>query len=263
MMDEHSSNDTLPVLGISAFIPARGGSERVKRKNLRHLGGYPLIAYSVAQAVVSNIFESVFVSTDSVEIAEVAKRYGAEVLELRSPDISSNVSPDIDWVEYLLDGLGRRERAPDAFCILRPTSPFRQPSTIASAWKLFSAQTGMDSLRAIEKCKQHPGKMWVVRNERMLPLLPYGGERNPWHSSQYQDLPEVYVQNASLEIAWSSVVVKSGTIAGSVILPWFTQGLDGFDINHEEDLVEANLILDSDPTVMAKDVIDYLKKCTS
>ena len=69
----------------------------------------------------------------------------------------------------------------------------------------------------------------------MLPLLPLSPAEQPWHSSQYQALPEVYVQNASLEIAWSKVVFEGRTIAGNVQMPFFTQAHEGFDVNHPED----------------------------
>jgi N-acylneuraminate cytidylyltransferase len=83
--------------------------------------------------------------------------------------------------------------------------------------------------------EQHPGKMWVVRGERMSPLLPLSPEERPWHSQQYAALPTVYVQNASLEIAWTRVVRDTRTIAGSVLLPFFTEGDEGLDINRPED----------------------------
>jgi CMP-N,N'-diacetyllegionaminic acid synthase len=124
--------------------------------------------------------------------------------------------------------------------ILRPTSPFRLPETIQRAWAEFGAETGVDSLRAIEKCSQHPAKMWVVRGRRMLPLLPIGPAEQPWHSSQYPSLPEVFVQNASLEIAWSRVVLEGRTIAGTVLMPFLTRDAEGFDVNkpYDWDLAE-------------------------
>ena len=77
----------------------------------------------------------------------------------------------------------------------------------------------------------------------MVPLLPLSPEEQPWHSSQYQALPEVFVQNASLEIAWSSVVFDGRTIAGNVVMPFFTQGFEGLDINQPDDwLMAENLI---------------------
>ena len=77
--------------------------------------------------------------------------------------------------------------------------------------------------------------MWVVRGKRMLPLLPLVPEAQPWHSSQMAALPEVYVQNASLEIAWSRVVFDGRTIAGVSVMPFFTDEAEGFDINNQYD----------------------------
>ena len=69
----------------------------------------------------------------------------------------------------------------------------------------------------------------------MVPLLPFGPAEQPWHSSQYQSLPEVYVQNASLEIAWTKIVMERRTIAGEVLVPFLTEGDEGFDINEWDD----------------------------
>ena len=69
----------------------------------------------------------------------------------------------------------------------------------------------------------------------MMPLLPLGPAEQPWHSSQYPSLPEIHVQNASLEIAWSRVVLKDRTIAGNVVMPFLTADYEGFDVNNEYD----------------------------
>ena len=220
---------------IVALIPARAGSKRVPDKNIRPLAGHPLIAYTVAAALGSRIFTDVIVSTDSERYAEIVKYYGAQVPFLRPADLAGDQSPDIEWLQFTLNRLQEAGRNYDCFSILRPTSPFRMPATIQRAWQEFSTQTGVDSLRAVEKCTQHPGKMWVVRGNRMMPLLPLGPAEQPWHSSQYPSLPEVYVQNASLEIAWSRVVLKDRTIAGNVVMPFFTTDHEGFDVNNEYD----------------------------
>ena len=220
---------------IVALIPARSGSKRVPDKNIRPLEGHPLIAYSITAALQSGIFTDVIVSTDSKRYAEIAAYYGADVPFLRPPEISGDVSPDIEWIQYTLKKLQDEGRAYDCFSILRPTSPFRLPETIQRAWQVFSEQTGIDSLRAVEKCQQHPGKMWVVRANRMMPLLPLGPPDQPWHSSQYPSLPEIFVQNASLEIAWTHVVMEGKTIAGNVLVPFLTEDYEGFDVNSEYD----------------------------
>lgn len=220
---------------IVALIPARAGSKRVSDKNIRPLAGHPLIAYSISAALESGIFSAVIVSTDSQRYADIAKYYGAEVPFMRPAEFAGDTSPDIEWVTYTLDQLRQNGRKYDCFSILRPTSPFRLPETIQRAWQAFISQEGVDSLRAVEKCQQHPGKMWVVRGNRMMPLLPLGPAGQPWHSSQYPSLPEIYVQNASLEIAWTDVVFEDRTIAGNVLIPYFTKDYEGFDVNSNYD----------------------------
>jgi N-acylneuraminate cytidylyltransferase len=231
-----------------ALIPARKGSKRVPGKNVRVLDGHPMLAYTIAPALESGVFESVIVSTDSEEIADIARHYGAEVPFLRPAELASDTSPDIEWLEHTLGELKHRQRTWDCFSLLRPTSPFRTSGTIRRAWERFTAHDGVDSLRAVEKCAQHPGKMWVVRGERMVPLLPFGtatpdGREQPWHSTPYQALPAVYVQNASLEIAWTRVVFERRTIAGDVLVPFVTEGYEGFDINDPYDWMVAERLL--------------------
>ena len=231
---------------IVALIPARAGSTRIKNKNINRLAGHPLLAYTIEAAKQSGVFSAVIVSTDSPVYANIARYYGAEVPFLRPSELAGSLSPDIEWVEHCLLTLAQSGKTYECFSILRPTSPFRLPDTICRAWQAFQAEDGVDSLRAVEKCKQHPGKMWVVRGKRMLPLLPFSPPNPPWHSSQYQALPEVYVQNASLEIAWSRIVTEEHTIAGTVIMPFFTEGYEGVDINepqtwhYVESQLEAN-----------------------
>lgn len=222
-----------------AFIPARSGSKRVPNKNIKPLGGHPMLAYTVCAAIESGVFDAVICATDSEQYADVACHYGAEVPFLRSSEISGDKSPDIEWVVWMLNALKEQGRDYEIFSILRPTSPFRLPETIQRAWKLFTQDNSADSLRAIEKCKQHPGKMWVIRGQRMLPVMPFTNGNTPWHSSQYAALPEIYAQDASLEIAWSRVPLESGSIAGEAIIPFVSQGLEGFDINEPEDWLLA------------------------
>ena len=222
-----------------ALIPARAGSRRVPGKNVRPLAGHPLMAYAIASAQQSGCFARVVVSTDSKYYADVARYYGAEVPWLRPAAFAADDSPDIEWVEDLLGGLKRRGETYDAFGLLRPTSPFRQAETIQRAWRAFQAAVGIDSLRAVERCRQHPGKMWVLEGGRLRPLLEQPASGTPWHSRPTQSLPEVYVQNASLEIAWSRVVFDTRTITGAVIAPFLTQGYEGFDVNDPDDWIVA------------------------
>jgi CMP-N,N'-diacetyllegionaminic acid synthase len=226
-----------------ALIPARAGSKRVVGKNVRVLGGHPLVAYSIAAARASGLFSAVIVSTDSPTIADIAAHYGAEVPFLRPAALAGDQSPDIDWVSHAFGELERAGRRYACFSLLRPTSPFRQAETIRRAWQRFLSAEGAHSLRAVERCGQHPGKMWVVDGDRMQPLLAGGPTTPPWHSMPYQSLPPVYVQNASLEIAWYRTVAETGTIAGTEIVPFLTEGFEGLDVNQPADWWYAEHLL--------------------
>jgi N-acylneuraminate cytidylyltransferase len=233
------------------LIPARAQSKRVPKKNILPLGGHPLLAYSICAARHSGVFARVIVSTESEEIAEVARRYGAEVPWLRPDALAGDSSPDIEWVQDTLRRLAAAGERYDCFSILRPTSPFRKAATIRRAWQAFVSDGHADSLRAVERCGEHPAKMWVIEGARMRPLMPNPDPTStPWHSMPYQALPPIYVQNASLEIARSEVPLQQGTIAGTRIVPFVSEGLEGFDINRPEDWVLAEHHVQADPGVL-------------
>jgi CMP-N,N'-diacetyllegionaminic acid synthase len=219
-----------------ALVPARAGSTRVPRKNLAPLGGHPLIAYSIAAAQDSGVFDAVVVSTDSEEIVEVARAYGAEVPGLRPAEMSTAVSQDIEWVLHVM-----QDRDEDVFAIVRPTSPFRTGATIRRAFdRLVELGDAADSIRAVQPAKQHPGKMWVVSGDLMDPLLPQPEGETPLHSRQYHALPPVWVQDSSLELAWTRVLREPlPTISGRRVAPYFSEGWEGFSIDYPEDVERA------------------------
>jgi N-acylneuraminate cytidylyltransferase len=222
-----------------ALIPARGGSVRVPGKNIRSLAGRPLLAYSIGSARESGVFADVIVSTDSAEIASVAAEYGAAVPGLRDAALATATSADVEWVVSVMKG-----RDEEAFAILRPTSPFRSADTIRRAWRRFlEFGQHIDSMRAVEPVRQHPGKMWILEDDVMRPLLDQGSGTAPYHSSQMAALPQIWVQNSSLEIAWSRVLRGIPSIAGERIAPFFTEGYEGLTIDYPEDFDRAERLV--------------------
>lgn len=219
-----------------ALIPARAGSKRVEHKNIYRLNGHPLIAYTISAAIDSGIFEKVFVSTESAEYAEISKYYGADVEFLRPKEFATDESPDIEWVEFSLREFSKRGQNFDYFSILRPTSPLRTSSTIQRALAEFLSDELVDSLRAVELCTQHPGKMWRIVENRLVPVMPRQDSGVDWFSSPTQTLPEVWVQNASLEFAHLRCVFNDRSITGKLILPFKTTFPEGLDINRPEDI---------------------------
>jgi CMP-N,N'-diacetyllegionaminic acid synthase len=223
-----------------ALVPARSGSQRVPGKNVLPLAGHPLIAYSIAGAQEAGIFTAVVVSTDSEEIADIARRHGAEVPGLRPAEMSTATSFDIEWVLHLM-----RDRDEEIFAILRPTSPFRTGETIRRAYdRLLELGDRADSIRAVEPVRQHPGKMWTLAGDLLEPLLPQPEGETPLHSRQYQALPKVYAQNSSLELAWTRVLDDAvPTISGRRVAPFFTEGAEGFSIDYPADVELAERML--------------------
>lgn len=230
---------------VVGLIPARAGSKRISSKNVRHLAGHPLLAYSIASALESDVFAKVLVSTDSAEIADIARHYGADVPHLRPASMAGDMSPDIAWVQHAVANMRASGLSPDAISILRPTSPLRSAGTIRRAVAELAADPEADSLRAVERCTQHPGKMWVVEGDRMRPLLDDGGSDPPWHSRPYQALPLVHVQNASLEVARTRALDEHGSIAGAVIRPFHAPDHEGFDLNQEADWIVLEALIRS------------------
>ena len=227
---------------VIALIPARSGSERVPGKNIRPLAGHPLIAYAIATARQAGIFERVVCSTDSTEIADVARRYGAEVPFLRPSEYATATSPDIEWISNTLE---RLEDHYDLLAIVRATNPFRGPDAFRRGLEQLLATAEADSIRAVERVKQHPGKMWLVEGRTMRPLLEQSHLPVAWHAGQYQALPEVYVQNSALEIAWTRVVFATGTREGRSVAPFFTRGYEGFNVDDEVDWERARSLVES------------------
>ena len=225
-----------------ALVPARAGSERVPGKNVRPLAGHALLAYAVETALQSVVFDAVVVSTDSEEIAEVARWYGAEVPFLRPAEYATATSPDAEWLRYTLE---RLETAYDLFAIVRATNPFRGPGAVRRGLRQLLGTPDADSLRAGELVKQHPGKMWVLAEDgrTMRPLLEQEHLDVAWHAGQYQALPPVYVPNSALEIAWTRVVAETGTREGRVVAPFLTEGHEGFNVDDEEDWERAERLV--------------------
>jgi CMP-N,N'-diacetyllegionaminic acid synthase len=229
-----------------ALVPARAGSQRVPGKNVAPLAGHPLIAYTVAAARESGLFDAVIVSTDSEAIADVARRYGAEVPRLRPVEMAGATSPDIEWVRHALEGADW-----EVFSLLRPTSPFRTAATIRRAWDRFTAVPDADSLRAVRPVREHPGKMWRVTGELMEPFVRQTPGEVPTHSRQTAALEQLYVQDSSLEIAWTRIVAD-GEIAGRRVVPFFCEGVEGLSIDYPDDLERAEALAAADPALLPR-----------
>lgn len=138
-----------------AIIPARGGSKRLPGKNIKLLGGKPLIAWTIEAAIKSNIFDHIFVSTDSEEIASVSRDYGAKVPFLRPAELSSDTATTNDVVTHLISWFEKEySQEVSNIAILQPTSPLRNAQHIQEAFKVMEMKRAKAVISVCEL--EHP-----------------------------------------------------------------------------------------------------------
>ena len=141
---------TCKVLGI---IPARGGSKGIPGKNIRPLGGYPLIAYAIVAGRLSALVDRVIVSTDDEQIAAIARKWGAEVPFLRPARLARDETTDLPVFQHALGWLGENEDCrPDTIVQIRPTSPLRPRECVDAAVEMLIDDKDADSVRGVRSC---------------------------------------------------------------------------------------------------------------
>jgi CMP-N,N'-diacetyllegionaminic acid synthase len=220
---------------ILALIPARGGSKSIPRKNLLPVGGKPLIAYSIEQARDSRFVARTVVSTDDVEIAAVARRYGAEVPFIRPAEYAQDMSPDIDVFRHALQWLADREGyGPELVVHLRPTGPVRRVEVIDRAIALMLEHPEADALRSVSVPVQTPYKMWRIEGDYLSPLLELEGQSEPYCMPR-QRLPEVWWQNGYVDIIRPRTILELGLMCGHTVLP-FVMDEPMLEIDYVENL---------------------------
>lgn len=229
---------------VTALIPARGGSKGIPRKNLVEVAGRPLIAWSISAALEASSVDRVVVSTDDPEIAEVARRWGAEVPFLRPPALAEDTTPDHPVFLHFLDRSGAAED-PELLVHLRPTSPVRPAGLIDAAVSLLFEAADADSLRSVSPAPKTPYKMWRVEDGRLAPLL--GSWSDELFNRPRQSLPTVWVHDGVIDVVRSSTV-RAGSMSGREIVPFLTPAGVAVDIDEPADLeVAASLLRHAAP----------------
>lgn len=168
-----------------AIITARGGSKRIPRKNIRDFCGKPIMAYSIEAALQSGIFDEVMVSTDSEEIAEVAKKYGAKVPFMRSEKTSNDWASTLDVLREVMERYFQLGRSFDMLCCIYPTAPFITAEKLRRAKEMME-QAEADSLLPVVKFSFPPQRGVVIENGRVDYKYP------EFRSSRSQDLEPLY-----------------------------------------------------------------------
>ncbi len=220
-----------------ALVTARGGSKRLPGKNIRQLGGRPLIAWSIAAALKSLHVRRVIVSTDCVEIAEAARQAGGEVPFLRPPELSGDHAAHHDVVAHAVDWLERDEgRLPEFLCLLQPTSPLRSASDIDATLDLI-IETEADCAFAVSSVTTHPALMYRLDGPKASPYLP---PREGYVRTQ--DLDPLYYVNGAVYVVRPSSFRERSTLLSQHPVAYVMNHERAVDIDHEWDFRLAEIL---------------------
>jgi N-acylneuraminate cytidylyltransferase len=236
---------------VIALIPARAGSKGVPNKNIRMLGGQPLIAWSIKAAKNAKGIDRVIVSTDSKEYADLAIKLGAEAPFLRPPEISGDLSTDYDCIIHSLDWLSLHGGEPDYIVHVRPTTPFRDPLLIDTAIKIFqNSPKNITALRSAHEMSESAYKTFEITSDGRFKRV--GNEMTALDSANNarQQFPATYQANGYVDVLSTNFIRGSGLIHGDWVLPFITPTVAEVDTEDDFSLLEYQL--SRTPSILTK-----------
>lgn len=214
---------------IHAVVPARAGSKGIPGKNLRGVGGFPLVAWSIAAGLRIAEPRRVLVTTDGAEIAAAATRWGAEVIE-RPADLATDEAPTEPTIAHALDSVGARDG--DIVALLQPTSPLRRPETMAAVLAPVRSGEAQSAL--------------TVRARHDLLWRP-GGVRSYESRSRRQDLPEEYAETGSIYATTVGAFRASGDRVSGPTELVVVDAWEAVDVDDEADLAVVDALASAWP----------------
>lgn len=222
---------------ILAIIPARGGSKGLPGKNIRPLCGKPLIGWSIEQAQASKYIDEIFVSTDSLEIANVAEGFGVSIPFLRPEELASDTSPSSDFVIHTIEYYRQEGKEFDYILLLEPTSPLRKKGDIDNAIRLLTEKSiGVVSLGEVHT--EHPNIVKYVKENKVLPYL--GDSRKITHR---QVLSKVYFPYGVVYLVQREFFEKEKSFYTERSTPFFIERWQNYEIDDIFDFLCAEAIL--------------------
>lgn len=224
------------VLGI---VPARGGSKGIPGKNVRPLGGKPLIAWTAEAARSATRLARTILSTDDAEIADVGRQVGLDVPFLRPPELATDTTPTLPVIQHALRWLDSHGEHYDAVCLLQPTSPLRRAHDIDGCIELFG-RSGADSAVSIARVPPEYNPHWVYFADAAGELRIATGEQDP--IPRRQDLPAAYHRDGSIFVTRRDVLLDGNSMYGARLVGYESTSAS-LDLDTLEDWAEAEAIL--------------------
>lgn len=219
---------------VLALIPARSGSKGVKDKNIKLLGGKPVINWSIEACLKSKKIDRVIVSTDSKEYAEIALKAGAEVPFLRPVEISKDNSGDKEFIVHALNFLKEHNELPELIAHIRPSTPIRNPDIIDKAIEVFMDSDNATALRSVHKMSESSYKNFEITSDDYL--IPLGAKyTNDISNNPRQSFPPTYTANGYIDILSTKFITNFDLIHGEKVIPFMTPLT--LEIDTEEDFM--------------------------
>jgi len=218
------------------IIPARGGSKRLPGKNILQLAGKPLIRWTIDLAQNLPYEKTIIVSTDSDEIAAVARESGIDVPWFRPAEISGDSATTTDVVLHALSWFEKNISKVDAVVVLQPTTPFRRVEKIVEGIEKFKS-SGMKPVVAVSPVSQHPKWMFKLEGESLIPLLD---DKNT--HTRAQELEPLFIVNGSFYIISPNDLRAQETFFSRTLQPLLIESAEEcIDIDTKDDLTLAEL----------------------
>lgn len=231
--------DSLPCRPVTdgpviALVPARGGSKGLPAKNLAEIAGFSLVAWSVVAGLSTESVDRVIVTTDSEEIADVGRRFGAEAPFLRPAKLARGDSTDIEYVRHALEWLAESEGTrPDLLLQLRPTTPLRDPARLDEAVAAVRGRPEATGLRSVHELAEPPQKMLGMEDGWLVGLFP-GDPRPEYFNLPRQAFPPAFWPNGYVDVVRPETVER-GSLYGERVLGLVTERVVEIDGPEELD----------------------------
>jgi len=224
------------VLGL---VIARGGSKGLPGKNLKKLGGVPLVCYSVIAGIASEYIDDVVISTDDKDIADAAKQCGCEVPFMRPAVLASDSARSIDVIRHALEALAGQGRSYEYFVLLQPTTPFRTSEHIDDCLRMLN-ERGADSVVSVTEAEHHP--LWMNTLPDDLCMKDF--IRPDAENKNRQELPKHYRINGGVYAVRCDYMLASGKLYSEKSYAYIMDNTSSIDIDNELDFNLAEIVME-------------------
>jgi len=227
--------------GVVALVPARAGSKGIPGKNTRLLAGKALLAHAIAAGLAQPLIDRVILTTDSLDMAEVGRKAGAEVPFIRPADLAADDTPMLAVLRHAVGFLEASGWIPSVVVLLQPTAPFRREEDLAKALEMILGGGEAESVVSVEEVPAHYSPHMVMKLDqgRLVNFLPDGQRL-----TRRQDAPKAYTRNGQFYITRAETLMRKSSIYGDISLPFIT-GHTAVNLDTMDDWAEAEALAES------------------